>query len=137
MICIVALPATVTAAEVRRRLRAIQPGAPWEVGIRPYRPPRKRRPGGAPGSRYVITASGPDKTGLVATLSGFLREKGINIEDLATLVRDEVYWMVLTVRLPAGSDVGALKRELHAMMAGVGVRCELMHQSIFDATNEV
>lgn len=136
MILIASFPPGVREPQIRARLVAIDPADPFEVGVRLHRASRRRTPAPAE-PLYVLTAAGPDKTGLVATLSRFLREKEINIEDFSTLVKGDVYWMFLNVRLPKGADVGDLKREAQAAMDSIGVKVELMHQAIFQATNEV
>ncbi len=136
MILHAGFPDGVTAADVRLRLREIDPHDPFEVGVRPCRQERRpRRP--AAGNLYVLTAAGPDKMGLVAALCGFLRGKGINIEEFSTRVREDVYWMFLTVRLPRGTEVGRLRGEAQAAMAAAGVRIELMDQRLFLAAGEV
>lgn len=136
MILIASFPPAVTPKVLRERLGNLDPDEPFEVGIK-----LRRDPGPATAvaheNRYVLTAVGPDKIGLVAALSGFLREKGINIEDLATLVEGAQYWMILQVTLPAGTEIGKLKRSLKLVMAEVGVSAELQHHDIFRATNEV
>ncbi|MFA5204719.1 MAG: ACT domain-containing protein [Lentisphaeria bacterium] len=135
MILVASFPGGVTEEGVRERLRQLDPAEPFEVGVKPRL--ATAAPAAAGGAKYVLTAVGPDKIGLVAVLSGYLREKGINIEDLATRVDGERYWMTLLVYLPAGTDVGKLKRSLKLAMAEAGIQAELQHESIFRATNEV
>lgn len=138
MILIASFPDTVTVRVLRDALVALDKSDPFEVGIQvrnPQLPGEKSRT--RPEDQYVLTAVGPDKIGLVAALSGFLRQKGINIEDLATLVEGEKYWMILQVSLPPQMDVGKFKRSLKLHMTDVGVDAELMHHGIFRATNEV
>jgi len=137
MILIASFPDEVTPATLRETLVALDRQAPFEVGIKLRDPHLPGETEVTPENRYVLTAVGPDKIGLVAALSGFLREKGINIEDLATLVEGEKYWMILQVSLPPQMDVAKLKRSLQLHLEKVGVHADLMHQGIFRATNEV
>lgn len=146
MIITASFPEAVTGADIRAALAAIDPQDPFEVGV-------KRRESAAPpaaaaakpGSRavadgdnkYVLTAVGPDKSGLVATLSEYLRHKQINIEDFVTCVNGGLYTMILLVALPPGTHVGKLKHSLKLAMADVGINAELQHHDIFKATNEV
>jgi glycine cleavage system transcriptional repressor len=136
MILLASFPAGVAADRIRSALTALDRDDPFEIGIKVWKPQPPLVSGGDE-NRYVLTAVGPDKCGLVAALSGFLREKGINIEDLATLVEGEKYWMILQVCLPLQTHVGKLKRSLKLAMADVGISAELQHHDIFRATNEV
>ncbi|MEI8078843.1 MAG: ACT domain-containing protein [bacterium] len=135
MILVASFADGVTADGLRERLRQLVPADPFEVGVKPRLAAPAPVPAGL--AKYVLTAVGPDKIGLVATLSGFLREQAINIEDLATRVDGDRYWMTLLVNLPAGTEVGAFKRHLKLAMAEAGILAELQHESIFRATNEV
>ena len=136
MIVLAAFPDTVSAEQIRAALVALDKEDPFEVGIK-LRKPQPQLAASGEENRYVLTAVGPDKSGLVAALSGFLREKGINIEDLSTLVEGDKYWMILQVCLPPQMPVAKLKRSLKLAMADVGISAELQHHDIFRATNEV
>lgn len=86
---------------------------------------------------YVVTASGPDKVGLVAALSEYLRLKDVNILDLATRSENGTYTMILLVRLPSGTDVAKLKRSLQTSMEEHDMKVELRHQAIFRKVNDI
>ena len=86
---------------------------------------------------YVITASGPDRVGLVAELTEYLRLKDINIIDLATRSEQSTYIMMLLVKLPDGTDVAKLKKGLQIAMEEFGLSVEIRHQAIFSKTNEI
>ena len=86
---------------------------------------------------YVVTASGPDKVGLVAAISEYLRLKGVNILDLATRSENGTYTMILLVRLPSGTDVAKLKRSLQTSMEEHDMKVELRHQAIFRKVNDI
>ncbi len=137
MILIASFPDHVSPGQLREVLTGLDPDAPLEVGVKVRDAQLSLESETRDENRYVLTAVGPDKIGLVAALSGFLREKGINIEDLATLVQGDKYWMILQVSLPLQADVGRLKRSLKVAMTEVGVNAELQHQDIFRSTNEV
>jgi glycine cleavage system transcriptional repressor len=64
--------------------------------------------------RYLLTAYGPEKTGLLAHLTGILAQKSVNVTDVQTRVASagKVYIMLLEVELPADLDAAALEAEL-------------------------
>ena len=137
MILIASFPERVTPADVRTALQAVEGTSTFEVGV-------ACPPGDLPGespvakdNQYVLTAVGPDRIGLVAAVSGYLREKGINIADLSTTVDGGVYTMMMLVALPLGTDVARLKHGLQVAMEQVALSVELRHHAIFRMTNEI
>lgn len=86
---------------------------------------------------YVLTSSGPDKPGIVATTAEALRQKNINIVDLNTRTSKGNYNMMFLVSIPKGTDIAKLKRSLQIIMEDLGLAIELRHQDIFRKTNEI
>lgn len=137
MILIASFPESVRPEDIRAALQACTGGNAFEIGIAR---PAGELPGESPVARdnqYVLTAVGPDRIGLVAAVSGYLREKGINIADLSTTVDRGVYTMMMLVELPPGSDVAKLKHGLQVAMEDVALSVELRHHAIFRMTNEI
>lgn len=64
--------------------------------------------------RYLLTAYGPEKTGLLAHLTGVLADKSVNVTDVQTRVASggTVYIMLLEVELPADVEPTLLEAEL-------------------------
>ncbi len=137
MIVIASFPPQVAAAEIRRRLVLADPEVPFEVGIKvPQKPVESDRNEYNPG-HFILTAVGPDKIGLVAAVSGFLRNQGISICDLTTCVDDGRYVMIIAVDLPGERKVGDFRQEIRRCLAPLGVQVEIQHHGIFRAINEV
>lgn len=86
---------------------------------------------------YVLTASGPDRIGFVAAVSTFCADNAINILDLATLVNDGEYVMVLQVDLSRAAALNTIQRQLQAFRTESGIQVVLQHSDIFAATNEI
>lgn len=123
---------------LRKALHAVKGLSTFEIGVLPYKAPEQIEPAPANGDHtYVLTASGPDKEGLVAAISEYLRLKNINIIDLATKNDHGTYIMMLLVNLSEGTDVGKLKRSLQIAMEEHGLTVELRHQAIFRKANEI
>ena len=137
MILVARFPDSVTPERLRAALRGISEGRAFEVGV-------IQTPGELPAEapetqerRYVLTAAGPDRIGLVSTVTELLRQKGVNIEDLATRVDSGSYTMILLLNLPAGMDVARLKHSLKVAMSDIDTAVNLQHHEIFRATNEI
>jgi len=69
--------------------------------------------GDAP-TRYVLSAYGPDRTGLVARLAGVLASQSANITDLQTRINSghSLYVMIFELELPPTLDVENLRSAL-------------------------
>ena len=137
MILVVAFPDGVTSKQVRQTLGAIGGDDPFEIGIKTSEGPLPEEPGIYDDRRYVLTAAGPDRVGLVAHITQYLAQKRINVEDLATRVDHGKYTMILLLDLPPETNVSRLQRGLRLAAREVGVEAELQHHGIFRATSEI
>jgi len=137
MILIASFPESTGPEDVRAALKAAEGGSSFEVGIACPTEPLPAESPVVGDSQYVLTAVGPDKIGLVAAVSGYLREKSINIADLSTTVDNGVYTMMMLVELSAGADVAKIKHGLQIAMEEVALNVELQHHAIFRMTNEI
>ena len=138
MLLLADFPGDVNEEQLKAALHAVKGLSSFEIGLLPYEPPKpsKQKPA-ANDDLYVVTASGPDRVGLVAELTEYLRLKEINIIDLATRCEQSTYTMMLLVKLPEGTDVAKLKKGLRIAMETVGLSVEIRHQAIFSKTNEI
>jgi glycine cleavage system transcriptional repressor len=129
MILIASFPAGVTAATIRARLAAVNTPDRPALEITVDEP-------GVLENAYVLTASGPDRIGFVATVSSFCASHQINILDLSTAVADGSYIMMLLVDL-SRCDTGDIRRRLKQFGRENGFKVVLQHYDIFKATHEV
>ena len=138
MLLLADFPGDVNEEQLRTALHAVKGLSSFEIGLMPYEPPKAvNQPETTNKDLYVITASGPDRVGLVAELTEYLRLKNINIIDLATRCEQNTYTMMLLVKLPDGTDVAKLKKGLQIAMEEFGLSVEIRHQAIFSKTNEI
>jgi glycine cleavage system transcriptional repressor len=137
MILLARFPEGATPARIREALLNIDRDDPLEVGIREVSSELPPEPDRTRPDRYVLTAVGPDKIGLVAGVTQYLRHKNINIEDLATRVDGDRYTMILLLDLPPELHVPRLQRGIQVAMDALGVEAKLQHYGVFRATNEI
>jgi glycine cleavage system transcriptional repressor len=86
---------------------------------------------------YVLSAVGRDRVGLVAQVSRFCFDHGINILDLASHVEDDQYTMMLQIDLSNIDSVKTFEDQLAGFGARSGLNLVLQHNDIFRATNEI
>ncbi len=88
--------------------------------------------------RAVVTVTGKDRKGIIATISTFLSEKGANIEDISQTILGEYFAMIMIV------DVSSIQEEL-AALAGecaelgkkIGMSVYMQHEDVFNAMHTV
>lgn len=73
--------------------------------------------------RWILTAYGPEKTGLLARLTGVLAEKNVNVTDVQTRVASagRAYVMLVELELPAGLEAESLADELRHSLGDLQV----------------
>jgi predicted amino acid-binding ACT domain protein len=140
MILLASFPSTVTEDAIRERLAALNLAGVPSLEIAVQRADEVVSGSGreALQNAYVLTASGPDRIGFVATVSAFCARHGINILDLSTAVRNGAYTMILLVDLEGcPEDIGTVRQALERFGQENGLRVVLQHYDVFRATNEV
>ena len=88
--------------------------------------------------RAVVTVSGRDRTGIIATVSSFLAEKNANIEDISQTVMGEYFAMIMIVNISsANQEISELSKECAELGKKIGMSIYLQHEDIFNAMHNV
>ena len=88
--------------------------------------------------RAVVTVTGKDKKGIIAKVSAFLSERGINIEDISQTILQEYFAMIMLVDISgADKDVAALAAECVELGKSIGMSIRLQHEAIFNAMHNI
>ncbi|MBN1311935.1 MAG: ACT domain-containing protein [Anaerolineae bacterium] len=141
MILLVTFPVSQTAEAIRHSLQAINTQRadmpPLDVIVRPADDALPAGQSSIPDDAYILTATGSDRIGFVASVSGFCARHNINILDLSTAVSEGAYTMILLVDLSQRSDIADIRRQLQAFGQESGLSLVLQHYAIFKTTNEI
>lgn len=86
---------------------------------------------------YVLSAIAPNRAGLVAQVSRFCCDHGVNILDLASHLAAGQYTMMLQIDLSSIENVQRFEKELAAFGRRTALNLVLQHTDIFRATNEI
>lgn len=111
MILAVAPPADLTLEALEARLRPLRQSHGLLIDIAPAE--AKSAPEMAP-PRHILTAYGPEASGLLARLTGILADKAVNVTDVQTRLASAgmVYVMILELELPPDQSAESLEDEL-------------------------
>lgn len=91
-----------------------------------------------PTETYILTVQGPNRAGIVHGISSFCFAHNINITDLATTLKNNLYTMALQLDL-RGCDISLdlLRKDLADYAAASDLTMVIQHNDIFAATHEV
>ena len=88
--------------------------------------------------RAVVTVTGKDNQGIIAKVSAFLAEKGVNIEDISQTIMSEYFAMIMVVDLTeAKQELSVLAAECSEMGKKIGMAIYMQHEDIFNAMHSI
>ena len=88
--------------------------------------------------RAVVTVTGKDKKGIIAKVSAFSAEKGVNIEDISQTVLGEYFAMIMIVDTSeAKAEFSVLAKDCAELGKKIGMSIYLQHEDIFNAMHNV
>nr|MBR6778223.1 ACT domain-containing protein [Clostridia bacterium] len=88
--------------------------------------------------RAVVTVTGKDKKGIIATVSAFLAEKGVNIEDISQTILGEYFAMIMLVDMSeAKEELAVIAKDCAELGKKIGMSIYLQHEDIFNAMHNV
>lgn len=88
--------------------------------------------------RAVVTVTGKDKKGIIAKVSSFLAEQGVNIEDISQTIMGEYFAMIMIVDMSeAKKGLAELSEECAALGKEIGMAIYIQHEDIFNAMHNV
>ena len=110
MILVVAPPADLELATLEAQLQPLRESHGLSIDIARAAPTVAAS---AP-PRHILTAYGPETSGLLARLTGILADKSVNVTDVQTRIASAgmVYVMILELELPSALDAESLEDEL-------------------------
>lgn len=86
----------------------------------------------------VVTVTGTDRRGIIASVSGFLYEHNVNIVDISQTVLGKQFDMIMIVDLTECSvSFLELSEGLETMGKDIGMIVRLQHEDIFNAMYNV
>jgi ACT domain-containing protein len=86
----------------------------------------------------IITVVGNDKVGIIAQVSAYLSDHGINIEDISQTILGGNFVMMMSVDLGASTEsLAETNAGLQKIGDGLGVCINMMHENVFGAMHRL
>jgi predicted amino acid-binding ACT domain protein len=132
---VVSLPQAVDSGALAAEVRGPE-GSGLQVLARPCRPAEPSRADRAV-ERFIVTAFGRDKPGIISHFSRYLAGKDINILDMSWNRAGDDFVMIAEIEIPARIDFGLLAADLEELARTEGFTVKLQHENVFVATNQL
>ncbi len=87
--------------------------------------------------RYILTLTGKDRPGILKTVTTFLAENNINIEDYFFTIQGDHVTHIGEVSVPSEIDIKKLQGELQTLVSSIDLVATLQHENLFRATNDI
>jgi len=88
--------------------------------------------------RAVVTVTGKDKKGIIAKVSSFLSDKGVNIEDISQTILGEYFAMIMIVEMSdAKEEIAVLSQQCAELGKQIGMTIYVQHEDIFNAMHSI
>lgn len=139
MILLASFPEGVTQRAIERKLAEVDARSETAIdsAVKRVEGSMPPAPAAVPENAYVLTATGPDRVGFVATVASFCAGHGINILDLSTTAAEGNYIMILVIDVSGSGPIREVRQDLACFAEENGFRVVLQHYDIFRAINEI
>ena len=88
--------------------------------------------------RAVVTVTGKDKKGIIAKVSGYLAEKGVNVEDISQTLLQDYFAMIMLVDISdLKTELSELAKECEQLGKEIGMSIRIQHEAIFNAMHNI
>ena len=88
--------------------------------------------------RAVLTVTGKDKKGIIASVSAFLAERNINIEDISQTIMQGFFTMVIIMDISNCTvPLSKLVKESEELGREIGMSLRVQHEDIFNAMHRI
>jgi glycine cleavage system transcriptional repressor len=135
LIMVVSFPKEMPCKEIAARIEEQDSARGLQVLVRPYvdcRPAAAQKV-----ERFVISAFGKDRPGIVRRFTQYLAGKDINIVDLFGDRRGDEFVMISEVEIPTRWEISMLQTDLEQLGKEEGFTVHLQHENVFVATNQL
>lgn len=137
MILFATFDGDITPAMLMDRIDAIDSPTTLDVVAREIKKPPDPALSELPPKTYIMTTQGLNRKGLVYGVSSFCFEHDINILDLATTIKGDIYTMVLQLDLSRVESIAEVRDALDVYAQEQDLQIVLQHHDLFKVTNEI
>ncbi|MDX9752969.1 MAG: ACT domain-containing protein [bacterium] len=87
--------------------------------------------------RYILTLTGKDRPGILKTVTSYLADNEINIEDYYFTILGEQVTHIGELSVPVTIDIKQLQGELQTLVSAIDLVATLQHENLFRVANDI
>lgn len=87
--------------------------------------------------RAIMTVTGRDRTGIVATVATKLAEHHANIANISQTIMSDYFTMIVEIVLPAELDIADLQGDMRKLGEREALEIHVQSEAIFDAMHRL
>ena len=87
--------------------------------------------------KSVVTVMGIDRPGIIAKVSNSLFENGVNILDINQTIMQDIFTMVMLVKMSEKTDFSVVVSDLEKIGAEIGVDIRVQNEEIFNSMHRI
>lgn len=87
--------------------------------------------------KAVVTVMGIDRPGIIAKVSNSLFENGVNILDINQTIMQDIFTMVMLVKMGENTDFSVVVSDLEKIGAEIGVDIRVQNEEIFNSMHRI
>jgi len=135
---VVTFPKLHSSEEIRELLRSAGSEDEFEISVKVFEPGAEKDAVVSNAGCFVLTVTGPDRTGIIGQIAAYLSGKGINVIDLYAYKPDEKdFVMISQLAVPSHMNAAQIQLDIEVLGRKTGLMATLQHENIFKATNDI
>jgi len=87
--------------------------------------------------RYILTLTGQDRPGIIKTVTTYLADNNINIEDYYFTIQGTRVTHIGEISVPEHTDIKQLYGELQTLVSSIDLVATLQHENLFRVANDI
>ncbi|MBO4940930.1 MAG: ACT domain-containing protein [Clostridia bacterium] len=87
--------------------------------------------------KAVVTVMGIDRPGIIAKVSNSLFENGVNILDINQTIMQDIFTMVMLVKMGEKTDFSVVVSDLEKIGEEIGVDIRAQNEEIFNSMHRI
>ncbi len=87
--------------------------------------------------KAVATVIGKDKVGIIAKVSTYFAEKGINILDISQTIMQDMFCMIMLVEFSKDAKIDEITKELNSLGEEMGLSIHMQREELFESMHRI
>lgn len=87
--------------------------------------------------KAVATVIGKDKVGIIARVSTYFAENGINILDISQTIMQDMFCMIMLVEFSKDAKLDAITNDLNQLGEEMGLSIHMQREELFESMHRI